>query len=60
MTHTTVTIWLLLALLAFFAPTWLARPGRRIPIFIINAGVGWTGLGWILALYKAAKTWEGR
>jgi hypothetical protein len=60
MTHTTVTIWLLLALLAFFAPTWLARPGHRISIFIINAGVGWTGLGWLLALYKARRTWEGR
>lgn len=59
MEQSSIAIWIFVGLIAFFAPTWLARPGRRLAIFIINAGIGWTGLGWLLALYKAAKSWEG-
>lgn len=53
-------IYLLLALIAYFAPTWLARPGRRLSIFIINGPLGWTGFGYIAALFLAARSWEKR
>jgi hypothetical protein len=51
-------LYIALALVVFFAPTWLARPGRRTSVFIVNAALGLTGIGWIRALYLAARSWE--
>lgn len=53
-----VAIWIILGLMAYFAPTWLAAPGRRISVFIINAAFGLTGVGWVAALFLAARSWE--
>ena len=53
-------IYLMLALILYFAPTWLARRGRRLSIFIVNAAFGWTLLGWVIALVMAARSWETR
>jgi hypothetical protein len=47
-----------LILIAYFAPTWIAKKGRRGSIFVLNLFGGWTILLWILALYLAVKSNE--
>lgn len=51
-------IYVMLALIIYFAPTWLTKKGRRLSVFVINAPLGITGLGYIAALFMAARSWE--
>lgn len=51
-------LYVMLALIIYFAPTWLAKKGRRLSVFVINGPLGWTGLGYIAALFMAARSWE--
>lgn len=53
-------IWIGLALVVFFAPTWLSRPGHRLSVFVINATRGFTFRGYSAAVYLAARSWERR
>lgn len=53
-------IYVMLALIVYLAPTWLTKPGRRLSVFIINGPLGWTGIGYIGALFLAARSWESR
>lgn len=48
----------LLLLLAYFAPTWTAKRGRRGSIFVVNLFFGWTLIGWVLALFMAVRSQE--
>ncbi|QDH14303.1 superinfection immunity protein [Formicincola oecophyllae] len=43
-----------LALWLYFLPTWLAgvvRARHGLVIFLVNLLLGWTGLGWLAALW---------
>jgi hypothetical protein len=51
-------IWTALVLIAYFAPTWIAKKGRRGSVFVLNLFGGWTILLWIVALYLAVKSNE--
>jgi hypothetical protein len=51
-------IWIGMALIVFFAPTWLSRPGHRLSVFVINATRGFTFRGYSAAVYLAARSWE--
>lgn len=42
----------------YFAPSWIAKPGRRGSIFVINLFFGWTLIGWVVALFLAVRTLE--
>ena len=49
----------LLALFTYFVPTMVAtsRSHRQaLPIFVINAFLGWTLIGWVVALAWACTT----
>lgn len=58
LTHADVAVWLLLALIVFMAPTWIAARGRRLSIGLINVLLGWTLFGWVLALVMAVRSQE--
>lgn len=46
-------------LLAFyFLPTLVARRGRRGSVMVLNAFLGWTVIGWVVALYMAVRSNE--
>lgn len=51
-------IKVILFLIFYFAPTWVAKKGRRGSIFVLNLFGGWTILLWILALYLAVRSNE--
>lgn len=53
-------MWLLVGLIVYFAPTWLTAKGRRLSTFVINAPLGWTGIGYVVALFMAARSREKR
>ncbi len=56
MTTTNVIGLLLLGLLVYFTPTMVARDRRHVnvvPIFVLNLLLGWTLLGWVVALVWA-------
>jgi hypothetical protein len=53
-----MTTYAILFLLAYFVPTFIARRGRRGSVFIVNLFLGWTMLGWVLAMYLAMRTNE--
>jgi len=44
--------------LAYFAPTMVAPKGRRGSVFVINFFLGWTVIGWVLALFMAIRAKE--
>jgi hypothetical protein len=48
----------LLILLMYFAPTWTAKRGRRGSIFVVNLFLGWTLIGWVLALFMSVRSYE--
>lgn len=54
------SLWILaLALLVYFAPTLLALHRgvtNRGSILVINLFLGWTLIGWVVALAMAART----
>ncbi len=55
--------WLALIAVAYFLPTICAQSrGHRntMPIFILNLFLGWTGLGWIIALVWAFTADQSR
>lgn len=51
-------LWLMVALIAYFAPTWAAAKGRRTGVFVINFFLGLTVIGWIVAMYMAIRSQE--
>lgn len=42
----------------YFLPTFIAKPGRRGSVFVINFFFAWTLLGWVIALYMAVRSVE--
>lgn len=50
--------YLILILLVYFIPTFMAPPGRRGSVFFVNLVVGWTLLGWVIAMYMALRARE--
>lgn len=42
----------------YFLPTFIAKPGRRGSVFVINLFLGWTMLFWVVALYMAVRSTE--
>lgn len=50
--------YIILLALFYFAPTLMARSGRRGSVFVVNALLGWTILGWVLALFLAIRSRE--
>lgn len=51
-------IWLAVAVILYLIPTWWAVPGRRGSVFIINFFLGWTFIGWIVAMFLAFRSRE--
>lgn len=49
---------LILVLMFYFLPTFLAAPTNRASVFVINLFTGWTFIGWVLALFLAVKSNE--
>ena len=51
-------IWLVVVVLLYFLPTIIASK-RRVPnqgtVFVVNFFLGWTFIGWIVALAQAMK-----
>lgn len=52
-----MTYFLLLTAL-YFAPTMVASRARRGSVFVINLFLGWTMLGWVVALFMAVRSNE--
>lgn len=52
-------VWALAVLIAYFLPTLVAKY-RHVPnsgsIFVIDLFLGWTLIGWVVALAMAART----
>ena len=49
---------LLLVLIVYFLPTWIANSRshkNNASIFVVNLFLGWTLLGWVIALAWALK-----
>lgn len=42
----------------YFAPTLMARSGRRASVFVVNLFLGWTLVGWVVALFMAIRSQE--
>lgn len=53
-------IFFIVLAVLFFAPAWLAAPGRRLTILVALLVFGWTGIGWGIALVMSARSWEKR
>lgn len=51
-------LWLMVVLIAYFAPTWAAAKGRRTSVFVINLFLGLTVIGWVVAMYMAIRSQE--
>jgi hypothetical protein len=51
-------IFVLLAIIFFMAPTWLAARGRRWSVGLVNVLFGWTIIGWGIALIMAVRSQE--
>lgn len=55
--------FLLVGILIYFFPSAIAQ-GRHVPnvgsIFVINLFLGWTLIGWVVALAMAARTIPAR
>lgn len=52
------TVVVFLLVLVYFLPALLAAPRRRASVFILNLFAGWTLLGWVIALFMAARSRE--
>jgi hypothetical protein len=42
-----------LLLIIYFIPTAMAANGRRLPVFLVNLGLGWTVVLWPVILVAA-------
>ena len=42
----------------YFVPTGLAPRGRRSSVFAVNLFLGWTMIGWVVALFLALRARE--
>lgn len=51
-------IYAVMILALYFAPTLMARKGRRASVFVINAFLGFTLIGWVVALFMAIRSQE--
>lgn len=51
-------IWLAAVVICYFAPTFAAKRGRRGGVLVINLFLGWTVIGWIVALFIAIRSNE--
>lgn len=51
-------IYLALFLIAYLLPTWVAPRGRRGSVFVLNLFLGWTLIGWVIALFMAIRAHE--
>lgn len=54
-------IWIILSLFIYFLPTLVAshkKSKNRTSIFVLNLFLGWTLLGWVMALVWSFKTAE--
>ena len=51
-------IIMIVVMIFYLAPTWVAKKGRRGGVFVINAFLGWTFVFWIVALYLAVRSHE--
>jgi len=45
----------ILLLFLYFVPTGLAKPRDRKMVFVINLFLGWTLIGWVVALAFAVR-----
>lgn len=50
--------YVIIFLIFYFIPTLFAKSGRRASVFVINALLGWTILGWVAALFMAVRSQE--
>lgn len=53
-----ITIYVLLALIVFMAPTWIAARGRRWSVGLVNVLLDWSLIGWVVALVMAVRSQE--
>jgi hypothetical protein len=46
----------------YFVPTIVAaaRGGETLGVFLVNLMLGWTFVGWLVALWMAARAGDGR
>ena len=51
-------IYLVMFLMLYFAPTLVAKKGRRGSIFVLNALLGWTLVFWVISLFMAVRSNE--
>lgn len=51
-------IYFVLFCACYFAPTWIAARGLRGSVFVLNLFLGFTGIGWVAALYLAIRSRE--
>lgn len=46
---------LIILMFCYFLPTFVARKGDRPMVLVINFFLGWTLIGWVIALAIAAR-----
>lgn len=51
-------IYAVMIMALYFAPTLMARSGRRASVFVLNLFLGWTLVGWVVALFMAIRSQE--
>lgn len=51
-------VFFVLFCMLYFVPTLAAARGRRGSVFVLNLFLGWTMLGWVLALVMAMRSRE--
>lgn len=51
-------IWLAVVVILYFIPTFAAKRGRRGGVLVINLFLGWTLIGWVVALFMAIRSNE--
>lgn len=51
-------IYALMCFALYFLPTFMARKGRKGSVFVLNLFVGWTVIGWGIALFMAVRSKE--
>lgn len=57
--HESQAFFIVVTVLALFmAPTWLAPRGRRMSVGLVNVLLGWSIIGWVVALIMAVRARE--
>lgn len=54
----TPTGYLIAVLFVYFLPTFITVRGRRMSVFVLNLFLGWTMIGWVVALFLGVKSHE--